>query len=153
MTSPDELILSMQHLQAQAREQLEARAQRSGVERLKSASQKLAWQAQREVADCEAVLEDGERRLEALRVGGVLPAEAPEYVAVSDRMDEAKKRLVKVRAQLNFALDRMQEAERREYLAFHAEVRAETHAQLATDLVSDGSVPASPPAADPTPKE
>lgn len=133
-TSADDLILSMQHLQAQARESLEARAQQAGLGRLKSAAQKLAWQAQKEVADCEHVVEDGEKRLEELKVGGVASQEAPEFVAVADKVADAKKRLVKVRAQLNFALDRMQEAERREYEAFHAEVRAETHGALAEDL-------------------
>jgi hypothetical protein len=48
-------------------------------------------------------------------------------------MDEAKKRLVKARAQLNFALDQMTEVERREFEAFHAEVRAETHGALADE--------------------
>lgn len=132
--SADDLILAMQHLQAQARESLDARAQQAGVERLKSSAQKLAWQAQKEVAECEGILGDGDQRLEQLRVGGVTSEEAPEFVAVSDRMADARKRLVKARAQLNFALDRMQEAERREYEAFHAEVRAETHGHLANDL-------------------
>lgn len=132
--SADDLILKMQHLQAQARTDLEARAARAGVERLKSAAQRLAWTSQKEVADCETVERDGEARLEALRVGGVTSDEAPEYVAVKARIDDAKKRLVKARAQLNFALDRLSEAERREYEAFHAEVRAETHGHLANDL-------------------
>ncbi|HEY3451287.1 MAG TPA: hypothetical protein VGK67_33320 [Myxococcales bacterium] len=132
--SADDLILAMQHLQAQARESLEARAQQAGLGRLKSSAQKLAWQAHKEVAECEAILEGGDRRLEELKVGGVTSEEAPEFVAVADKMADAKKRLVKARAQLNFALDRMQEAERREYEAFHAEVRAETHGALAQDL-------------------
>jgi len=134
MPSADDLILAMQHLQAQARESLEARARQAGLDRLKSAAQKLAWQAQKEIAECEGVRTDGEARLEELRVGGVTSDEAPEFVAVADRMDDAKKRLVKARAQLEFALDRMQEAERRDYEAFHAEVRAETHGALAGDL-------------------
>lgn len=133
-SSADDLILAMQHLQAQARESFETRAQRAGLERLKSAAQRTAWQAQKEIAECEAIRADGEARLEQLRVGGVTSDEAPEFVAVSDRLTDAKKRLVKARAQLNFALDRMQEAERREYEAFHADVRAETHGQLAEDL-------------------
>jgi hypothetical protein len=132
--SADDLILAMQHLQAQAKETLEARAQRAGLDRLQSAAQKLAWKSQKEVAECEGVLEDGDKRLAELKVGGVTSDEAPEFVAVADKMDDAKKRLVKARAQLNFALDRMQEAERREYEAFHAEVRAETHGALASDL-------------------
>ena len=135
--SADDLILAMQHLQAQARESLEARAQQAGLDRLKSAAQRLAWQAQKEVAECEGIEADGEKRLEELKVGGVTSDEAPEFVAVSDRMDEAKKRLIKARAQLNFALDRMSEVERREYEGFHAEVRAETHGALAADLAPE----------------
>ena len=135
--SADELILKMQHLEAQAKESVEARAQRAGLERLKSSAQKLAWDCQKEIAILEKVEEDGEKRLDEIRVDGVTSAEAPEYVAVKGKIDDAKKRLVKLRAQLNFALDRMEVAERREYEAFHAEVRAETHGQLAEDLPAD----------------
>lgn len=81
-------------------------------------------------------IEDGELKLEQLRQDGVTPQEAPEYIAVRSREEEAKKGLVKARAQLNFALDRMDEVERREYEAFHADVRAETHGQLAEDSSS-----------------
>jgi ATP-dependent 26S proteasome regulatory subunit len=135
MPTADELILQMQHLQAQAKNQLEARANRAGLDRIKSATQKLAWKSQVEVDECETIEREGEARLEQLREGGVSREEAPEYVAVKAKIDDAKKRLVKARAQLNFALDRMEEVERREYLAFHAEVRAETHGALADDLV------------------
>jgi len=131
--SADELILQLQHLGAQSRAALDARAGRAGLQRLQGAAQRLAWDSQKEVAACEALIDGGEARLEQLQVGGVTREEAPEYVAVKAEVDGAKKRLVKARAQLNFALDRMEEAERREYLAFHAEVRAETHGQLAED--------------------
>lgn len=133
MPTADELILQMQHLQAQAKNEREARALRAGLDRVKTATQKLAWKAQEEVDECETTEREGEAKLEALRVDGVTPQEAPEYVAVKAKVDDAKKRLVKARAQLNFALDRMEAVERREYEAFHAEVRAETHGQLAED--------------------
>lgn len=136
--SADELILKLQHLEAQAKAAVEARAQRAGLDRLKSSAQRLAWDCQKEIATLEQVEEDGDKRLDELRVDGVTSAEAPEYVAVKGRVDDAKKRLVKLRAQLNFALDRMEVAERREYEAFHAEVRAETHGQLAEDPLSGG---------------
>ena len=136
MPSADELILSMQHLQAQAKESLQARALRAGLERIKSSAQKLAWSSQQEVTVLEKVVEEGEVKLEQIRQGGVTPDEAPEYVAVRSRVEEAKKGLVKARAQLNFALDRMDEADRREYEAFHADVRAETHGQLAEESSS-----------------
>jgi hypothetical protein len=135
--SADELILSMQHLEAQAREAAQARALKAGVERLKSSAQKLAWNCQKDITALEKVEADGEARLEALRVGSVTSGEAPEFLAVKARIDDAKKRLVKLRAQLNFALDRMEVAERREYEAFHADVRAETHGQLADDPLSN----------------
>ena len=132
--SADDLILSMQHLEAQARKTLEAKGLRAGLDRLKSQAQKLAWDTEQEIAALEKVEADGERRLDELRVDGVSSQEAPEYVAVKRKIDEAKKQLVKARAQHNFALDRMSEVERREYTAFHTEVHAETHGALAEDL-------------------
>ena len=139
--SADELILKMQHLEAQARNTLESKALRVGLDRLKSAAQKLAWSAAREVHECEAIEADADQRLEAIRVDGVTSEEAPEFLAVKRKLDDAKKRLVKARAQLNFALDQMTEVERREYEAFHAEVRAETHGALAEDLGGDKGTP------------
>lgn len=133
-SSADDLILKMQHLEAQARATVEANAQRAGLERLKSAAQKQAWKSQAEVAALEKLELESDARLEELRQGGVSPEEAPEWVKVKAQMDDAKKRLVRARAQLNFFLDRMGEVERREYEAFHAEVRAETHGHLAEDL-------------------
>ena len=141
MPTADELVLQMQHLQAQARNALDARAHRAGLDRIKSSTQKLAWQCEQEIADCETVERDGETRLDQLREGGVTREEAPEYVAVKRAVDDAKKRLVKARAQLNFALDRMEEVERREYLAFHAEVRAETHGALVDEALGGPAVP------------
>jgi hypothetical protein len=135
--SVDQLIASMQHLEAQVRAAQDARAGRAGLERLKSAAQKLAWEKQQELAACEALLAGGEQRLEQLREGGVTREEAPEYVAVKGQLDAARKRQVKARAQLDLALDRMEDAERREFQAFHAEVRAETHGQLASDPPPD----------------
>lgn len=133
MPTADELILQMQHLEAQARATQEAKAARSGLERLKSQAQKLAWKTQAEVTALEKVRDEGEARLDELRKDGVQSHEAQEYVKVKAAIDDAAKRLVKARAQLNFALDRMSEVERREYEAFHAEVRAETHGQMAED--------------------
>ena len=139
--SADDLILKMQHLEAQARNTLESKALRVGLDRLKSAAQKLAWSAAKEVHECETIEADAEKRLDEIRVDGVTREEAPEFIAVKNKMDDAKKRLVKARAQLNFALDQMTEVERREYEAFHAEVRAETHGALADDLTGDKGIP------------
>jgi hypothetical protein len=132
--SPDSLILKMQHLEAQARATIDANAQRAGIDRLKSAAQKLAWKSQAEVAALEKLEVDSDARLEELKKDGVSPEEAPEWVKVKAQMDDAKKRLIRARAQLNFALDKMSEVERREYETFHTEVRAETHGHLAEDL-------------------
>ena len=131
--SPDELILKMQHLEAQAKESAKARGLRDGLDRLKSAAQKLAWNAQLEVNALEKQQHDAEDQMEQLRVGGVTSEEAIEFVTAKGKADAAKKDLIKARAKLNFALDQMTEADRREYEAFHAEVRAETHGQMAED--------------------
>lgn len=131
--SPDELILKMQHLEAQAKESQNARALRGNVDRLKSAAQKLAWTAQKEVATLEQQQAEAEAQIDKLREGGVTSDEATAFVGARGRMEDAKKQLIKARARLNFALDQMSEVDRREYEAFHAEVRAETHGQMAED--------------------
>jgi hypothetical protein len=131
--SPDELILKMQHLEAQAKESVKARGLRGGLTRFKSAAQKLAWSTQQEVSTLEQQQHEAEDRMEKLRVGGVTREEATEFVAARAKAEQAKKELVKARAKLNFALDQMSEVDRREYEAFHAEVRAETHGQMAED--------------------
>lgn len=129
----DELILKMKHLEAQAKTGRDADRLRGSADKLKSAAQKLAYESQREVTALQKVQEDSEKELELIKVDGVLPTEAPAYMAAKGRGDDAKKQLVKARAKLNFALDQLSEADRREYEAFHAEARAETHGQLAED--------------------
>lgn len=131
--SPDELILKMQHLEAQAKAQQEERGLLKGLDRLKSAAQHLAAKTQAEVERLEKVQDEAEKQMEALKVDGVQPEEAPPYLAARTQVDEAKKELVRARAKLNFALDQMTEVERREYEAFHAEARAEYHGQMAED--------------------
>ena len=131
--SPDELILKMQHLEAQAKESGAARAARDGLDRLKSAAQRLAWKAQTEVAALEKQEADADAEMEALKQDGVSSEEAVPYVAARNKAEAARKQLVRARATLNFALDQLSEADRREYEAFHAEVRAQTHADLAED--------------------
>jgi len=131
--SPDELILKMQHLEAQAKAQQEERGLVKGLDRLKSAAQRIAAEAQADVDRLEKAQDDAEKQMEALKVDGVQPEEAPPYLAARARADEAKKELIRARAKLNFALDQLTEVERREYEAFHAEVRAEYHGQMAED--------------------
>jgi hypothetical protein len=131
--SADELILKMQHLQAQAKAQQEERGLRAGLERFKSAAQRLAAEEQAEVDRLDKVLDEAEEKMEALRVDGVTPEEAPPYVAAKAQADDAKRGLIHARAKLNYALDQLNEVERREYEATQAEVRAEFHGQMAED--------------------
>ena len=131
--SADELILKMKHLEAQAKTTREAEHLRGSADKLKSAAQRLAYASQREVTDLEKAQEEAEKELEAIKVDGVQSAEAPAFVAARNTGEEARKGLVRARAKLNFALDQLSEVDRREYEAFHAEVRAETHGQLAED--------------------
>ena len=131
--SPDELILKLQHLEAQAKESSEARFKRKGLDRMKSVAQKLAWTSQAEVNALQKQQHEAEDKQEKLREGGVATEEALEFVAARASAEEARKALVKARARLNFALDQMSEVDKREYEAFHAEVRAETHGQMAED--------------------
>jgi len=135
--SADALILKMQHLEAQAKNTREADTLRRGADRLKSAAQKLAFESQREVTALEKLQEDSEKELDAIKVDGVQSAEAPAFVAARNRGEDARKQLIRARARLNFALDKLSDVERREYEAFHAEVRAETHGQLAEDPTFD----------------
>ena len=59
---------------------------------------------------------------------------ATDLLAEGKREAEAAKgRAVRARARLNFALDKMEETERREWEALQAEARAEAHGQLADD--------------------
>ena len=130
----DELILKMQHLEAQARAQQDARTKQAGVAGLRTAARRLADESRQELAGAEAALKAAEAKQERARSGGLSPLEAADLLGQGKaEADEAKVRAVKARARLDFALDRMDEAERREWEALQAEARAETHAQLADD--------------------
>src|SRR6267142_1240941 len=124
----DELILKMQHLEA------EARAKQPGTERLKTAAQHLAFESRREVEEAEAEQKAAEEKLERAKTAGLSPLQAADLLAEGKaEAQQARTRLVKARARLNLALDRMDDAERREWEALQAEARAETHGQLADD--------------------
>ena len=130
----DELILKMQHLEAQARAQQEARAKQSGDGRVKTAAQQLAFEARRQLEESEAAQKIADDKLQRARAGGLSPLEAADLLAQGKaEAQEARTRAVKARARLNLALDKMDEVERREWEALQAEARAETHAQLADD--------------------
>jgi hypothetical protein len=156
----DELILKMQHLAAQARAQREAEALASRGKSLRSRAQQIAWAAQAELSAAEAQQRDGEEKLQRARQPGLQPIAAADLLEEGRRLaSEGRSRVVKARAKLNFALDQMDEADRREYEALRAEARAEAHQQMADDplfnkapaTAARGASVASPPPAAPTP--
>ena len=135
--SADELILKMQHLEAQAKAMREASRLRANLGRLKTAAQKLAWESQVEVERLENERDEAEKQQELLRSAGMQPAAAAAYVSARSRSDDANRLLIRARAKLRYALDQMTEMDRREYEAFQAEFRAEAHGQLAEDPLSN----------------
>lgn len=130
----DELILKMQHLEAQARAQRESETLAARGKSLKSRAQQIAWAAQVELSAAQARQAEGEEKLQRAREPGVQPLAAADLLEEGRRLaDEGRTRVVKARAKLNFALDQMDEADRREYEALRAEARAEAHGQMADD--------------------
>src|SRR6267143_6950978 len=136
----DELILKMQHLEAQTRAQREAQALEARSKSLRSRAQQVALSAQVELSSAEAQQREGEEKLQRARDPGLKPIAAADLLEEGRRlMDESRTRLVKARAKLNFALDQMDEAERREYEALRADARAEAHRQMAEDPLFKGT--------------
>jgi hypothetical protein len=135
--SADELILKMQHLEAQAKALREASRLRADLGRLKTAVQKLAWEAQAEVERLEKQRDEAEKQQGQLRSAAVQPAIAAAYVSARAQAEDADKQLIRARAKLRYALDQMSEVDRREYEAFQAEIRAHAHGQLAEDPLSN----------------
>jgi hypothetical protein len=138
----DELILKMQHLEAQARAQREAQALEARGKSLRSRAQQIAWSAQAELSAAEAQQRAGEEKLQRARDPGLKPIAAGDLLEEGRRLaDDGRTRMVKARAKLNFALDQMDEAERREYEALRADARAEAHRQMAEDPLFKGTPP------------
>ena len=130
----DELILKMQHLEAQVRAQREAEALAARGKALKTRAQQIAWAAQTELSAAEAQQHEAEEKLQRARDPALKPIAAADLLEEARRLaEETRTRIVKARAKLNFALDQMDEGDRREYEALRAEARAEAHAQLADD--------------------
>src|SRR3954462_13736067 len=101
----DELILKMQHLEAQARAQREARDEQAGAERVKSAAERLASESRKELEEAEAAARAASEKEERARAAGVPPLEAADLlVAARSEAQEARSRAVKARARLNYAL-------------------------------------------------
>jgi hypothetical protein len=130
----DELILKMQHLEAQARAQEQARRGQERSARLKTKAQQMAFEAQQEVAAAETALHQAEEKQAKARDPATAPLQAADLLVEGKaEAQDAHTRMVKARARLNFALDQMDEAERGEWEALQAEARADTHGQLAED--------------------
>lgn len=130
----DELILKMQHLEAQARAQEQARSGEARAALLKTKAQQMAAAAQQEVQVAEAAQQAAEAKQAKAREPGTPPLQAADLlVEGKEEAQDAHVRLVKARARLNFALDQMDEAERQQYLALQADAAAETHGQLSDD--------------------
>jgi hypothetical protein len=101
---------------------------------VKTAAQQLAFEARQQLEEAEAAQRLAEEKQERARTAGLPPLEAADLLAQGKaEAQEARTRAVKARARLNYALDRMDDAERREWEALQAEARAETHARLADD--------------------
>src|SRR3954468_3144772 len=130
----DELILKMQHLEAQAREQEQARSGAGRAGKLKSRAQEMAFEAQREVSAAEEAQRLADEKQARAREPSAAPIEAAELLVQGKaEAQDAHTRLVKARARLNFALDQMDEADRQEWQVLQAEARAEAHGQMADD--------------------
>src|SRR5205814_820776 len=131
----EELSLKTQNLEAQARDQQDARTTQADVAGLRTAAQRLAAESQHDLAAAEAAEKAAAEKQERARSGGVPPLQAADLLAQGkSEANEARTRAVKARARLNFALDRMDEAERREWEALQAEARAETSFSVARAL-------------------
>ncbi len=130
----DELILKMQHLEAQAREQQKARSSGDRAQKLKTRAQQMAFEAQQEVDKQSAALEAAEAKQAKARDPAAQPLEAADLlVQGKSEAQDAHTALINARARLNFALDQMDEAERGEWEALQAEAHAEAHGQMADD--------------------
>jgi hypothetical protein len=128
----DDSILAMQRLEAQARGQMEERAAASASESLKTRAQKLAFEAQQELDDAQKQLDAAEAKQGKARIPGTPPLEAADLLTQGKtEAQEARTRIVKARARLNFALDQMDEAERLAWDAMQTGARAEAQGQLA----------------------
>lgn len=141
----DDLILQMQHLAAAAKAGQAAHAQGGHGARLRTRAQQLAAEAQTEVEKAERDQHAAEEQLARAREPGRAPLEAADlFTAGRALAADAKTRLVKSRARLNFALDQMDEADRRDYQTLQLEAAAEAHAQLAESGDDSSRMPVLP---------
>jgi hypothetical protein len=131
----DDLILQMQHLEASAKKASQARWSQIAADELKSKAMRLAAAAQSEVDEAQKKVAEGEELQHRARTPGLPPLEAGDLLRRGRALiDQYKPALIKARARVNFALDQMDEADRKAWQALQAEALAEAHAQLADDL-------------------
>ena len=135
----DDLIQQMQHLEASSKAAGQARVGNLRADKLKTQALKLAAQAQSDLDLAEKKLAEGEAKLQTARTPGLPPLEAADLLLEGRALvQENKPAVIKARAKLNFALDRMDDADRESWQALQAEARAEAHAQLSTELFPGG---------------
>jgi hypothetical protein len=145
----DDLILKMQHLEAQARESQTARSLGDRGARWKSRAQEMAAGAQDELAAAEKEQAAGEASVQRAHAAGLATLEAADLLIEGKRQaQEGKTRAIKARARLDFALAQMDEAERQEWQALQADARADAHGQLARSGDDSARAPAGPAAAE-----
>jgi hypothetical protein len=134
MPGVDDEILKMQHLEAQAKRQMEERAAQASADALGSRARKLAAEAQQEIDSARKQEDEARAKGERARGGGLPPLEAADLLSEANAASrDAHTRLVKAQARLNFALDQMDEAERKAWEATQAGARADAHGQLADE--------------------
>ena len=142
----DDLILKMQHLEAAAKAERQARGREGWASSLKSRAQKMAAEAQAEDTRAEGEVAEGEAKEQKGRAPGVDALQAAELLlGGKQQAQDGKTRLIKARARLTFALDQMEEAERVEYDALRAGAMAEAHTQLADSGADSSRMPTLPP--------
>src|SRR2546430_14243127 len=92
----DELILKMQHLEAEARAREEARRLEERGRSLKSRAQQMAWAAQIELDSAEKEQREGEEKIERAKAPGMPPLDAAELLTVGKQLAaEGRTRAVK----------------------------------------------------------
>jgi len=138
----DDLILKMQHLEAEAREAQTAHHLGGRSTGLKSRAQQMAAQAQTDLEAAQKEQAEGETAVQRARTPGLAPLEAADLlVGGRAKAQEGKTRVVKARARLDFALGQMDEADHQAWDAMQAEARAETHASLAESGADSSKMP------------
>jgi hypothetical protein len=122
----DDLVLTMRQLEAAARAARRAHALAESTGKLRTELQRLAAQAEVEISDAERDQADAAEKMARARTPGLATLEAADLLGAGRALlSDSKVRAVKARARLGFALAKMDEIERREWEALHAEALAD----------------------------